>query len=371
MTLQQHFNLIKEGKGNKAQFLKHARSLFPEYFNQYTDFDTATNVLKTKQVISEAAGGVVTKGFSVYDWKKILGEEVKAVEKETSKEVLDYRKNAYNNSDMKNADNINFNEIMKGFYAELKDEKNAGKTGDEIKDMVVKNLGKDPLFYTKDGMFGEKGVGYVTEAPGLGEPKEPKGKFKASGYGDLKEGKIPAENRNTYYYVSLAKDMKKDGKSKEEIKQFFKDEKVNDELVDNILANLFMKVKENKDINWDNLSAEDASKLFDYHERTGMLPTDLSAEKYDEIMKKYGISRQDDSDIPFKNMTEEQKLRSVIRNLIKEELEDDKTYFVVKNASSNKYEVKKASKFANKTKTGSLRFKTEAEAKAKADKLNK
>ena len=62
--------------------------------------------------------------------------------------------------------------------------------------------------------------------------------------GNLKEGKIPAENRNTYYYVSLAKDMKKDGKSKEEIKQFFKDEKVNDELVDNILANTFMNMTE-------------------------------------------------------------------------------------------------------------------------------
>ena len=51
--------------------------------------------------------------------------------------------------------------------------------------MVVKNLAKDPLYYTKNGEFGTKGVGYTTEAPGLGEPKEPKGKYKSSGYGDL------------------------------------------------------------------------------------------------------------------------------------------------------------------------------------------
>jgi len=184
-TLQEQYNSIKSGNGNKDQFLKHARSLFPEYFNQYTDFNTATNVLKSKQIISEAVGGVVSKGFDIYDWKKILAEEVKAEEKETSKEVKDKQAHAYNNSDMKNADNVNFNEIMKGFYAEMRDEKNAGKTGDEIKAMVVKNLAKDPLFYTKDGMFGEKGVGYTTEAPGLGQPKEPKGKHKASGYGDL------------------------------------------------------------------------------------------------------------------------------------------------------------------------------------------
>jgi hypothetical protein len=184
-TLQEQYNSIKSGSGNKDQFLKHARNLFPEYFNQYTDFNTAANVLKSKQIISEAVGGVVSKGFDIWDWKKILAEEVKAEEKTTSKEVLDDQKNSYDNSDMKNADNVNFNEIMKGFYAEMRDEKNAGKTGDEIKAMVVKNLAKDPLFYTKDGMFGEKGVGYTDEAPGLGIPKEPKGKHKASGYGDL------------------------------------------------------------------------------------------------------------------------------------------------------------------------------------------
>jgi hypothetical protein len=193
-TLQEHFNLIKEGKGNKAQFLKQARSLFPEYFNQYTDFDTATNVLKSKQIINESAGGVVAKGFSVYDWKKILGEEVKAMEKETSKEVLDNQKNAYQPSNMKDADNINFNEIMKGFFAEMYDEKNKEKTGDEIKAMVVKNLAKDPLYYTKNGNFSTMGVGYTDEAPGLGKPKEPKGKFKSSGYGDIEKAEKVKSN---------------------------------------------------------------------------------------------------------------------------------------------------------------------------------
>jgi len=197
MTLQQQYNLIKEGKGNKGQFLKHARSLFPEYFNQYTNYDNAISVLKSKQIISEGVGGVVGKGFDIWDWKKILAEETKAVEKEISKEAAEANKNAYDNSDMKNADNVNFNEIMKGFYAEMKDPENAKKTGDEIKAMVVKNLGKDILYYTKDGMFGEKGLGFTTEAPGLGTPKEPKGKFKSSGYGDLdtdKKIKEPKSN---------------------------------------------------------------------------------------------------------------------------------------------------------------------------------
>jgi len=176
MTLQEHYNAIKNGQGNKAQFIKQARNLFPEYFNQYSNYDNAVSTLKSKQIISEAAGGVVSKGFDIWDWKKILAEETKSVEKETSKEVKDKQARAFQPSDMKNADNINFNEIMKGFYAEMKDSENAKKTGDEIKAMVVKNLAKDPLYYTKNGMFGEKGVGYTDEAPGLGTNTQPKSK---------------------------------------------------------------------------------------------------------------------------------------------------------------------------------------------------
>jgi hypothetical protein len=78
---------------------------------------------------------------------------------------------------------------MTGYYAEMKDPKNADKTMQQLKDIVLKNLSKDPIHYTKDGQFGVKGLGYTTEAPGLGEPKEAKGKWKSSGYGDLKESK--------------------------------------------------------------------------------------------------------------------------------------------------------------------------------------
>ena len=198
MTLQEQFNAIKNGKGNKVQFLKQARSLFPQYLNQYSDFNTSVNVLKSKQIINEAVGGVVTKGFNITNWKQIFEAEVKAEEKTTSKEAADANKNAYQPSNVKNADNINFNEILKGYLAELGDVKNAGKTGDELKEIAVKNLAKDPLFYTKNGEFGIKGVGYTTEAPGLGEPKEAKGKHKSSGYGDIdKEIKVKANVKDS------------------------------------------------------------------------------------------------------------------------------------------------------------------------------
>ena len=61
------------------------------------------------------------------------------------------------------------------------------KTDQELLDIVYKNLAKDSIYYTKNGQFGEAGVGYTNDIPGLGEPKEPKGKYKSSGYGTLKK----------------------------------------------------------------------------------------------------------------------------------------------------------------------------------------
>jgi hypothetical protein len=146
--------------------------------------------------------------------KKDEDEKVKAEEKKVSKPVEEDLAHNYDNSDDKNPDNMIFDQIMTGYYAEMKDPKNADKTMQELKDIVFKNLAKDPIYYTKNGQFGIKGLGYTTEAPGLGEPKEAKGKYKSSGYGDLKEG--------VEKFVSDVKDAvtgKKDSKfTPEEIK---------------------------------------------------------------------------------------------------------------------------------------------------------
>ena len=89
--------------------------------------------------------------------------------------------------DKKNIDNVYGEQFLKGFYTEMQDPKNEEKTVEELKSIVAKNLAKDQLHYVKDGQFGVKGVGYTTEAPGLGTPKEAKGKYKSSGYGNLNE----------------------------------------------------------------------------------------------------------------------------------------------------------------------------------------
>jgi hypothetical protein len=69
------------------------------------------------------------------------------------------------------------------------DPKNAKKTVDELKAIVAKNMAKDINYYHTNAFAGIKGIGYTKDAPGMGEPKEPKGKYKSSGYGDLDKKK--------------------------------------------------------------------------------------------------------------------------------------------------------------------------------------
>ena len=418
MTLQEHYNSIVGGKGNKAQFLKQARHLFPQHITNLLDFDTTVNVLKSKQIISEAkAGGVVGKGFDIYDWKKILSENldakyapteeykyavrskyiigfqgredilyfkseeeakkyvaqkpsmreylgtslhesVKAEEKKVSKEVEDYRKNAYDNADMKNADNVNFNEIMKGFYLELKDPKNHDKTVDELKAMVVKNLAKDALYYTKEGMFGVEGVGYTDEAPGLKQPKEPKGKHKSSGYGDLdvdvekvkanvqdtlgnKEAKtsmpkkvkeMPVASQN----ASGVKKMPMPGKEKKiklkegiNLQEYGEDSGGQDMTYGMYSRSSTRKDQGNKDFidkGYEDFYDDVPFEACPYESGFNKYYNADIAKLWQMGWKKAEAEAEDqlpptaDKDIPFQGMTEESKVRSLIAKLIKEEL---------------------------------------------------
>jgi hypothetical protein len=201
-TLQDQYLLIKEGKGHVGVFLTEAKRQFPNIVRNAAMLDEAVASLKSKNIISENVFSVMPAildrpkkesyetAFEAFlaEAKKNEDEKVKAEEKKVSKPVEEDLEKAFDYSNEKNPDNMIFDQIMTGYYAEMKDPKNADKTMQQLKDIVFKNLEKDPIYYTKNGQFGVKDLGYVTEAPGLGEPKEPKGKYKSSGYGDLKEG---------------------------------------------------------------------------------------------------------------------------------------------------------------------------------------
>lgn len=217
-TLQDQYLLIKEGKGHKGVFLTEAKRQFPNIVRNAATFDEAVASLKTKNIISENVISVMPaimdrpkkesyetafEAFLAEAKKKNEDEKVKAEEKKVSKPVEEDLAHNFDYSDDKNPDNMIFDQIMMGYYAEMKDPKNADKTMQELKDIVFKNLTKDPIHYTKDGQFGVKGLGYTMDAPGLGEPKEAKGKYKSSGYGDLKESKETESEKESEEMIDL------------------------------------------------------------------------------------------------------------------------------------------------------------------------
>ena len=187
-SLQNRYNLIKEGKGNKEIFLKEVKAEFPQYISNVQTFDQVIHSLTEKGIINETITLVTSNTPIGKDWFKVFKENtenVKAELKDTDKEVVEKETAGYDYK-AKNNNNISTAEMLKGYYVEMKDPKNAEKTEDQIKAIVVKNLEKDPLFYVKDGEFGIKGLGYTDTHPGLGPTKEVTGKYKSSGMEPVK-----------------------------------------------------------------------------------------------------------------------------------------------------------------------------------------
>ena len=187
-SLQNNYILIKEGRGSKELFIKQAKREFPQYISNVQTYDQTVNSLRERGIITESINKDVTSRNTEPNWFNIFKEnvnEAKATEKKVTKEVSALEEKNFDYKDDKNIDNLIGGEVLTGFYAEMKDPKNLEKTIEELKAVVAKNLAKDPLYYVKDGQFGIKGLGYTQE-----EQKEAKGKYKASGYGDITEGTI-------------------------------------------------------------------------------------------------------------------------------------------------------------------------------------
>ena len=189
-TLQEQYNLIKEGKGHKGVFMKEAKRLFPNVVPNSATFDQTSKLLKQRSVINENIFPLMPSSglnpFSTFD--KFINEEAKATESKTTKEVEEAEIAGYDYKDPKNLNNQIFDQYLNGLRVEM--EKDPKLTMDEAKEVVAKNLEKDPIFYTKNAAFKVDGLGYEE----LKQQEEPKGKHKSSGYGDLKENKMKELN---------------------------------------------------------------------------------------------------------------------------------------------------------------------------------
>ena len=202
-TLQNQYIEITEGKGNKDHFLKQARHLFPELLTVNSTFKDTVKILKGKNILTEAVGGIATQNPNKPDWFKIFNENLaEAVGVKGKKEYGDQNEfekidkdvqkdldNQFDNKDPKNIDNLYGQSFLMGYYTEMKDPKNKDKSVDELKAIVAKNMAKDITYYNTEAFMGTKGIGFKTDVIGGGEPVAPKGKYKSSGYGDLPKKK--------------------------------------------------------------------------------------------------------------------------------------------------------------------------------------
>jgi len=191
-SLQEQYNKIKDGKGNKNIFLKEAKAQFPNLIRKSATYSEAVRKLDSRNIIKEnfigypqMIGGLGTSATPKEGWEEsfqnYLNEEaeVKAEVKKTSKEVEDSEENAFDNTDTKNLDNLISQQVYNGIYFEAF--QNPDKTIDEIKKIVGKNLNKEPLYYMKNAMFSVEGVEVEQQVQ-----QEATGKYAdiGSGYGE-------------------------------------------------------------------------------------------------------------------------------------------------------------------------------------------
>ena len=168
-TLQEQYNLIKEGKGNTEIFLKSAKQQFPKLVRNAADLNETIGKLKSRNVISENLMGLDTRPEESWETK------FKNFLKEAKKE--DLNQNQYDYTDKKNLDNQIAQEVLNGIEFEAK--KTPEKNIEEIKSIVSKNLAKDPLYYMHNAFQGIEGLGVKQE-----EAMQASGDHACSGYGE-------------------------------------------------------------------------------------------------------------------------------------------------------------------------------------------
>ncbi len=207
-TLQEQYNQIKNGKGSKHIFLKEVKANYPHLVRNAAGFEEASSALIKRDIIAEnihVATGSTEKPnwFKLFDdnMNLISEEEAKAIEKKTSKEVTDLQAptKGYDYKDDKMLNNVSGEQFRQGYFTELTDVANKDKTKEELIDLVIKNIGKNPLYYVEEAQFGVKGIGYTEEAPALGKGKMVKDPGVGGGYGEATKKDFPEGEVGTGY----------------------------------------------------------------------------------------------------------------------------------------------------------------------------
>ena len=126
-SIKQQYIDLTEGRMSQANFMRNLRMTMPQHITNVTSFNDSVKILKNKGILSEAdtkTKWTNTSGKGMYD-------------------------------QFKEIDNLNSQEVLIGIDAEM--EKNHELTKKEAAKIVIKNLKKNPLYYTAEYMSGVEG----------------------------------------------------------------------------------------------------------------------------------------------------------------------------------------------------------------------
>lgn len=217
-SIKQQYIDLKEGKMNQAQFMRNVRMSLPQYITNVTSFSDTVKILKNKAILTEAdiygiAGDpeaeAERKAASIDIKPEQTPEEKYGVDKRIDQSELNFLKKLYAKmptekikqmiDDLENRmslnesyttntsgkelyskfseiDNLNGQEVLIGIDYEI--EKNCDLTKKEAAKIVVKNLKKNPFYYTDSLISGKEGYKAEYTAkfkPGSDQMKDVKG----------------------------------------------------------------------------------------------------------------------------------------------------------------------------------------------------
>ena len=147
-SVKQQYIALKEGNLSKSNFMRNVRTALPHLVTNVTSFDDTVKILRNKGILTEAD---IKEGYTYNT---------------TGKEMY---------SHFKEIDNVNSQELMTGITFEH--EANPDKTKAEIVKMVLKNIKKNPNYYTDYKLAGKEAKAeYMYKIkPGSDQMKDVKG----------------------------------------------------------------------------------------------------------------------------------------------------------------------------------------------------
>jgi hypothetical protein len=147
-SVKQQYIALKEGNLSKSNFMRNVRTALPHLVTNVTSFDDTVKILRNKGILTEAD---IKEGYTYNT---------------TGKEMY---------SHFKEIDNVNGQELMTGITFEH--EANPDKTKAEIVKMVLKNIKKNPNYYTDYKLAGKEAKAeYMYKIkPGSDQMKDVKG----------------------------------------------------------------------------------------------------------------------------------------------------------------------------------------------------